>query len=533
MAGKSLPGLVIKIGANTKDAIDGLNKVNRAIGNSGGGMNKMNAMLSKAGPAFAAAAAGAGLLAIKMGTDAVQAAMDEQRELARLNTTLGNLGFGAASDEVSTFIDNLQFSANVADSDLRPAFETLVRATGDVREAQDALALSVDIAAGTGRDLGQVTKALARGFGGNTQALGRLGAGLDKATLKSGDMLAITGQLRDTFGGQASAQADTLYGSVKGVQIAWDELVESFGNGITGTGDAGAKTMQDLEKRLRDAQPQAQQLGNDVQNIGLASLDVYDNFRSMGQALGSGNWDLVRRMIFATNEELRTLNKEAMSAGKQFEYVQYAAYDTSDGYRAATTGLIAYKTAAEDTTRANDMQVASLKRLQGQLDKLAGKRNIMGQRLSIAQLLAQGPSKSGANGKTSTVADRKDFALNVADAYGGLASDLLATGKRGQARSQLAAARQAIRGMNLPDAFQSNLLSTLRTPSGLQARPAAMAGTPQTGRDVAMVNYNFYGGINVDSNEAAQQAAKEARRLASLSGDRYAGMAATGRGFRR
>ena len=531
MAGKSLPGLVIKIGANTKDAIDGLNKVNRAVGSSTSRMGKMNAMLAKAGPAFGAAAAAAGLLAVKIGTDAVQAAMDEQRELARLNTSLGNLGFASASDEVSTFIDNLQFSANVADSDLRPAFETLVRATNDVRKAQDALALSVDIAAGTGRDLGQVSKAMARGFGGNTQALGRLGAGLDKATLKSGDMVTITNQLRDTFGGQASAQANTLYGSVKGVQIAWDELVESFGQGITGTGDAGAKTMQDLEQRLRDAQPQAQQLGQDVQSIGLASLDVYDNFRSMAVALNDGNWDLVRRMIFATNEELRTLNKEANSAGKQFEYTQYAAYDTSDAYRAATSGLIAYKTAAEDTTRATNMQVASLKRLQGQLDKLAGRRSIMSQRLNIAQMMQQGPSKSGANGKVSTVADRKEFALNIADSYGSLASDLLNAGKRGQARNSLAAARQAIRGMNLPDAFQSNLLGTLRTPSGLKPRPGVAAGTPQTGAQVAAINYNFYGGINVDSSQAARQAVKEAKRLASLSGDRYAGMAETGKGY--
>ena len=75
---KSLPGLVIKIGANTKDAIDGLNKVNRAIGQSASGTAKMNAMLAKAGPAFAAAAAGAGLLAVKIGVDGVQAAIAEE-----------------------------------------------------------------------------------------------------------------------------------------------------------------------------------------------------------------------------------------------------------------------------------------------------------------------------------------------------------------------------------------------------------------------------------------------------------------------
>jgi hypothetical protein len=50
----------------------------------------------------------------------------------------------------------------------------------------------------------------------------RLNAGLDKATLKTGDMEVITKRLADTFGGQASAQSKTLGGAMKGVQKATD-----------------------------------------------------------------------------------------------------------------------------------------------------------------------------------------------------------------------------------------------------------------------------------------------------------------------
>lgn len=530
----TLPGLVIRIGANTKDAIDGLNKVNRAIGKSATGADRLRMSWAKAGPALGAAAAGAALLAAKIGTDAVQAAMQEQRELAKLDQTLGNLGFGAASEQVNAFIDNLQFTANVSDSILRPAFQRLLRSTEDITMAQEALQLSLDISAATGKDLDTVANGLGKAYDGNAASLGRLGLGLDKATLKGADMVTIVEQLKSSFGGQSSAQADTLYGSVKGVQIAWDELIEAFGMGLTGATADDAKGLQDMEARLRAMQPQAQRAGENVRNLGEGALTLWDRMMGVSDVMERGDWgnfwEMMKAGASGSDQYFAALINTTQDVGGALDGMVYAAYD-------ARSVMLDYRTAAEDATDANDRQVASLKRLQSQLDKMAGRQNIMEQRFGLQQLIAEGPGKSGkrkgSDGKLTqftTLADRKEFAFSVAGQSRDLASNLLDAGKRKQARDALIAARQSIRGMNLPDAFQSNLLSTLTTPSGLRPRPTG--GGPQTGRDVAMVNYNFYGGINVASTEAYQQAAKEAKRLASLSGDRYAGMAATGRGYR-
>jgi hypothetical protein len=92
--------------------------------------------------------------------------------------------------------------------------------------------LALDISAGTGKNLDSVVQALSRGYDGNTAGLSRLGAGLDKATLKTGDMDLITQKLAATFSGQAAVSANTFQGQLDRVQIAIGELQESFGRGF-------------------------------------------------------------------------------------------------------------------------------------------------------------------------------------------------------------------------------------------------------------------------------------------------------------
>lgn len=532
----NLPGIVIKIGANTKNAIDGLNRVNAALGKSQTKTDRMHSSMRALGPAMGIAAGAAGAFAVTLGVQGVQSALAEEQELVKLNRTLANLGFSGASDQVGTFIDNLQYAANVADTDLRNAFSTLLRGTRDVSEAQRALSLAVDVSAGSGRDLAAVAQALSRGYSGNTTGLSRLNAGLSKTVLKSGDMIAITKELAKVYGGQGEASANTLAGSVKGVQIAWDELVESFGQGIIGATTEDAAKLQDIEAKLRALQPQAQRSGESVRDLGISAMTFFDRLKAVNTVLDRGDWasffEMIRAGASGNDEWFARLSTTVQNVGDQFSYVQYEAYR-------ATNVVLDYKTAAEDTTNANDRQVASIKRLNEALSNLGKKQSIMEQRFNLNQLIAKGPAKSGqrkdADGKTvnfTTTADRKEFAFNVANDARTLASSLIEEGKRGAARNKLSEARDAIRALGLSDSFEGGLLTTLRTPSPLRAGRGTAPGTPQTGREVGMINYNFYGDLVVkDMAEAAQQA-KKATRLQGLgrgqtaSAMRYAGMAA-------
>ena len=173
-----------------------------------------------------AGVAAAGALAVAFGVQGVQAAIAEEAAIAKLATTLGNLGMAESLPEVEAFIDAQQRATGVADDELRPAFDRLIRSTRDVTEAQNLLKLAQDVSAGTGRSLETVVMALGKAADGSTTALGKLGAGIDKATLASGDLDAITAQLGETFAGQAAAKAATLQGQMDRLRIAVDEAGE-------------------------------------------------------------------------------------------------------------------------------------------------------------------------------------------------------------------------------------------------------------------------------------------------------------------
>jgi hypothetical protein len=238
----TMPGILIKIGADTTDAIQGLNRVENAMGRSLTGAEKMDRVFGAMRVAMIGAAAAAGAFAVKLGVDAVQGAIEDEKALASLNQTLGNLGFGGATTEVDRFVGSLQTTFGVSDSLLRPAFDRLIRSTRDVGEAERALAIAMDVSAGTGKDLEAVTAAIGKAYEGNTGALAKLGTGLDASIIKSGDMQAITKGLADTFSGQAATAANTFQGRLNIVSEAAAEASEQVGysllNAMTNITDA-------------------------------------------------------------------------------------------------------------------------------------------------------------------------------------------------------------------------------------------------------------------------------------------------------
>lgn len=182
--------------------------------------------------AFAGAAAGVGFFAQRIAREGVKAAAEEDKALASLGRTLENVGQAFAIPQVNDFISAQQAALGVSEDQLRPAFQRLVTVLGDAGLAQEQLALALDVSAGTGKSLDQVVMGLSRAYSGNTAGLSRLGAGLDKTLLKSGDLVAITDELNKKFGGQAAVAAASFGGSLAKIKIAADEAKESVGQAI-------------------------------------------------------------------------------------------------------------------------------------------------------------------------------------------------------------------------------------------------------------------------------------------------------------
>ena len=126
----------------------------------------------------------AGALGIGLGINALvnslkevgTAASEDVRSQALLAAQLKNTT-GATNEQIAGIekvINAMQMQVGIADDQLRPAYASLVRATGDVNRAQYLLALSADIAAGTGRDLASVSVAVGKAAAGQTTQLFRL-----------------------------------------------------------------------------------------------------------------------------------------------------------------------------------------------------------------------------------------------------------------------------------------------------------------------------------------------------------------------
>jgi len=191
----------------------------------------------KAAFAIKKAAVPAGLAVAALGAvafDAVKAFAEDDAAAQKLATTLGNVT-GASDKQIASvedFITKTSQAAAVADDELRPALDSLVRGTGDITKAQDLLGLALDVSAGTGKDLGAVSDALSKAFNGNLGPLRKLDpalADLIKSGATTDEVFAAMGE---TFSGQASTAANTTQGKMKNLGIQMGELKESIGAAV-------------------------------------------------------------------------------------------------------------------------------------------------------------------------------------------------------------------------------------------------------------------------------------------------------------
>ena len=252
-----------------------------AMGGLQRGMRSLMPSMQMVGLMAGAAAVAAAGMAVKFGVDSVKAFMEDEAAAAKLATTLNNLGFSKATPEVEAMIDAQQRLTGIADTELRPAFDRLVRATRDVGEASRLLVLAQDVAVGTTTDLSTVTAALSKAAIGSNTALLKLGTGLSAADLKANTFEQNMAKLSQVFQGQAQTAAQTYEGQLGRLGIAFGELQESFGRGfVQQLGDTTDKT-NELMAAMKNAEPGIQQLGATAAD---ATIGVVDLAGALGRA---------------------------------------------------------------------------------------------------------------------------------------------------------------------------------------------------------------------------------------------------------
>ena len=171
---------------------------------------------------------------VAFGRASVKAFAEDDKAATSLGQTLKNLNlaYGSNIGTVNGYISRLEAQTGVLDDELRPAMDRLLRATGSVGKSQELLNLALDVAAGTGKSVTQVSQSLQKAYLGQTQALGRLGVGLSKAELTSSSFEEIQERLTTLFAGQATAAAETFAGQLDKLTIAANNAKETIGKGL-------------------------------------------------------------------------------------------------------------------------------------------------------------------------------------------------------------------------------------------------------------------------------------------------------------
>lgn len=308
--------------ADTKDFIAGLDKADKE---SKSFSDKLGSALKAGALAFAALGAAAGAAAIKIGIDAVKAAIEDEKAQASLAQTLRNTtkATDAQISATEEFIDKTARATGVADDQLRPSLQRLLVSTKDLTQAQKLQALALDISAGTGKDLLSVSDALAKASDGNFKALKNLGVELktnvtttkkltvSKKDLAEAENKAEGASLRLQSAQERLAKATSKYGadslqaqkaqnaleaaqisadkasakydktlsnqgktvkSTKEETISFDEAIKQLTTNFSGQADIAANTFAGRMARLKIALDEAKE------SIGQALLPILEKF---------------------------------------------------------------------------------------------------------------------------------------------------------------------------------------------------------------------------------------------------------------
>jgi hypothetical protein len=175
---------------------------------------------------------------VSYGKAAVKAFAADEAAANRLATAVDNLGLSFSQAQVTTFIDNLERSAAIADDVLRPAFQGLLTTTGSLTKSQELLNNAIQISRASGVDLATVATDLGKGYVGITRGLIKYNTGLTRAEITTKSFNEILGIMLARSAGSAQAYLDTTSYKMEVLTTATGRAQETIGEGLV---DAFAK----------------------------------------------------------------------------------------------------------------------------------------------------------------------------------------------------------------------------------------------------------------------------------------------------
>ena len=171
--------------------------------------------------------------AIQFLSDSVREAEQENEALRRLNFNLEANGISWKNNEnaVKSWASTIQATTRFNDSQAFDSLERMVRVTGNLTKAQEAVQLAMNMSSASGQSLERMLDILANLYTNNTRALIPLRQEFKAFIGNSEDALIILENLRNRFSGAAQAE-DSFTKSSAQTKAIINDLKESIGNDL-------------------------------------------------------------------------------------------------------------------------------------------------------------------------------------------------------------------------------------------------------------------------------------------------------------
>jgi len=219
--------------------------------------------------------------------DSAKAASGDAKSTKLLNTQLTrNAGATKAQIKQSDkFIEKLSLQTGILDDDLRPAYAKFGNVTGNVKDAQKLLTITIDAAAGSGKSQTKIAQAVAKAYDGNTKSLQNMFPELKK----SKDVL---GDFTKEYEGMAVINADPFMKFNNSMDILKEKLgavilplLSDFVDYISKPGGPIDQMSAFLDS-FQDPNSDASKMFTDIKN---AVKDAFGHVKDFFALFGNGN----------------------------------------------------------------------------------------------------------------------------------------------------------------------------------------------------------------------------------------------------
>ena len=169
---------------------------------------------------------------VEFGKESVAAFKADQKSALAFDNTLKNLNLTMTGMAAENWIDRLSMASGIMSDKLRPAFQDLIRATGDYTKSQELLNTAINTSRSSGADLETVANDIAQAYVGNVKGLKKYNLGLTNTQLTAMSFQQIIDKLNSSFGGSNAAYLNSYAGKMDQLAVGTTKAKEIIGKGL-------------------------------------------------------------------------------------------------------------------------------------------------------------------------------------------------------------------------------------------------------------------------------------------------------------